>query len=87
MAEVGYDLAKDSWGKGLMGECLEEVLAFRFAAMGLTVIDATVDHENERSLKLMKKLGFKKEVRSNEKLVYLSLSREKFNELYISKIL
>lgn len=55
--------------------------------MGLTVIDATVDHENERSLKLMKKLGFKKEVRSNEKLVYLSLSREKFNELYISKIL
>lgn len=81
IAEVGYDLAKAYWGKGLMEEGLKEVLAFGFATMGLTVIDATVDHKNERSLKLMKKLGFVKEVKPLQKLAYLTLSREIFEEL------
>ncbi|MGG1676987.1 GNAT family N-acetyltransferase [Neobacillus sp. NRS-1170] len=52
IAEVGLDLCKDYWGKGLMFETIKEVILFGFVQMVLDIINATVDPKNERSFKL-----------------------------------
>ncbi|MBS7529933.1 GNAT family N-acetyltransferase [Hazenella sp. IB182353] len=76
-AEIGFDLSRDQWGKGIMFEVLQQIIAFGFTQMGLDVIDATVEQANERSQKLMNKLGFQRASELRENLVYYYLSREK----------
>ena len=60
-AEIGYDLDPAYWGQGVMTEALGAVLKFGFEQMGLNRIQAIIDSENARSLKLVCRLGFKKE--------------------------
>ena len=57
-AEIGYDLAKNYWGKGLMQEAIRPILDFGFDSMGLSMVEAEVERENARSIILLKKLGF-----------------------------
>ncbi|OCA90434.1 hypothetical protein A8F94_00655 [Bacillus sp. FJAT-27225] len=57
-AEVGYDLAKRYWGRGFMLESMKAAIAFGFSEMDVDIIDATVDANNEKSINLLKKLGF-----------------------------
>jgi ribosomal-protein-alanine N-acetyltransferase len=56
--EIGYDLAKAYWGKGLMREALGEVIRFGFEDLGLKEIEALTMPANERSIDLLKKFGF-----------------------------
>ncbi|TCP52175.1 ribosomal-protein-alanine N-acetyltransferase [Tumebacillus sp. BK434] len=72
-AEIGFDLAREFWGQGLMQEALRPVLAFGFGNMGLRLIEATVEPPNERCLKLMERLGFAREEQLRDGLVYLTL--------------
>ena len=60
-AEIGYDLDPAHLGRGIMTEALGTVLKFGFEQMRLNRIQAIIDSENTRSLKLVRKLGFKKE--------------------------
>ena len=60
-AEIGYDLGPDFWGQGYMREALFAVLANGFDQMRLNRIDALVYTENERSIRLLQKLGFMRE--------------------------
>ena len=57
-AEIGYDLSKNYWGKGLMQEAIRPILDFGFETMGLSMVEAEVEKENARSITLLKKLGF-----------------------------
>lgn len=57
-AEVGYELGKDYWRKGYMTEALEAILEHGFGEMNLNRVEAFVTDGNERSLGLLKKLGF-----------------------------
>lgn len=57
-AEIGYDLAPKYWGMGIMQEALQPILAFGFAEMGLSMIEAEVVKENLQSIRLLRKLGF-----------------------------
>lgn len=57
-AEMGYDLAAAYWGQGYMKESLEALIGFGFSTMGLGMIEAEVERENERSIGLLKRLGF-----------------------------
>jgi [ribosomal protein S5]-alanine N-acetyltransferase len=60
VADIGYDLHKDYWGKGIMTEVLLEVI--RFAdRLGLKRLQAYVRPENIASAKLLEKLGFDQE--------------------------
>jgi ribosomal-protein-alanine N-acetyltransferase len=52
-AEIGFDLRKESWGKGLMREALRPVIDFGFTQMQLDAIVATAEPQNERSIKLL----------------------------------
>jgi [ribosomal protein S5]-alanine N-acetyltransferase len=60
-AEIGYDLWPDYWGKGIMPEALQALISFGFKNMDLNRIEATTHIENQRSQKVLAKLGFQKE--------------------------
>ncbi len=57
-AETGYELHPAYWQPGIMSEALRAILSFAFATMGLHRIEAVVDEGNERSQRLLRKLGF-----------------------------
>ncbi|MDD4310203.1 MAG: GNAT family protein [Candidatus Cloacimonetes bacterium] len=61
LADLGYDLARPYWGKGLMQEALLEVLHFAFAELGLIRISAYVRPENTASANLLERLDFVQE--------------------------
>lgn len=60
-AEMGYDLAKEHWGKGIMAEAMRAVIDFGFEKMGLNRIEVYIMPRNKRSVKMIKNLGFKRE--------------------------
>lgn len=60
-AEIGYDLDPKQWGKGIMTEALRAILRYGFEEMNLNRIQAIIDTENNRSLNLALRLGFRNE--------------------------
>ncbi len=60
-AEMGYDLAREHWGKGIMTEAMKAVIEFGFEEMELNRIEVFIMPRNKRSIKLVKRLGFKRE--------------------------
>lgn len=54
--DLGYALLKEYWGKGLVAECCAAVIT-QLKKDGFTYITATHDRENERSGRVMQKLG------------------------------
>lgn len=56
--EIGYVLAKDCWGQGLMTEAVRAVIGYLFDTVGLDFI--TVGHfaYNDRSRRVIEKCGF-----------------------------
>ncbi len=60
-AEMGYDLAKEHWGKGIMTEAMTAVIDFGFERMGLNRIEVYVMPRNKRSVRMIRRLGFKRE--------------------------
>ena len=72
-AEIGFDLSRNYWGQGFMAEALPQVLTFGFEGMGLERIEATVEPANERSLRLVSRLGFQRENELVDNLVYFYL--------------
>lgn len=59
--ELGYTLRKESHGKGLATEALKAVINYLFHDLDKHRIVASIDPENEPSLKLVERLGFRKE--------------------------
>ncbi len=60
-AEISYDLARELWGKGIMTKTVKSVLGFAFIQMQLVRVEATVHPNNQGSLSVLRKCGFKKE--------------------------
>ena len=60
-AELGYDLWPAYWGQGLMPEALRRLIRFGFEDMFLNRIEATTHTENQRSQRVLSKLGFQRE--------------------------
>ena len=57
-AAIGYDLARDQWGKGFAHEAARAVLRFGFERMQLNRIEIWTAAENTRSVRLAERLGF-----------------------------
>jgi [ribosomal protein S5]-alanine N-acetyltransferase len=79
-AEVGFDLAKNHWGKGFMREVMEALIEFGFKEMNLDSIDATVEQENERSIALMNRLGFIRASELQDNLIYFYINKEHYKK-------
>ena len=55
--EIGWHLRRDAWGKGYATEAARAVLAHAFETVGLERVYAIVATHNERSLRIIEKLG------------------------------
>lgn len=65
-AEIGFALAREQWGRGLMREAAERVVAHAFATssaggMELERLEADTDPRNTASIGLLERLGFQRE--------------------------
>jgi [ribosomal protein S5]-alanine N-acetyltransferase len=60
-AEVGFVIRRDLWGQGLATEALRLLLELCFQTLGLHRIEADVDPNNERSLRVLERHGFRRE--------------------------
>jgi RimJ/RimL family protein N-acetyltransferase len=60
-AELGFALGRASWGRGYMSEALETLLDYAFGPLGLRRLEADIDPRNEPSLRLVGRLGFRRE--------------------------
>jgi ribosomal-protein-alanine N-acetyltransferase len=58
IAEIGYDLQREFWGHGYMQEAMRAALEVGFCRMNLNRIEAYTSVENQRSIQMLKKLGF-----------------------------
>ncbi len=89
IAEVGYDLDKNYWGKGYMTEAMKAVLNHGFRKLNLNRVQAFVYVGNDKSCNLLRRLGFKSEGIIREKHLYrgkyydhfcFSLLKEEWNK-------
>jgi len=60
-ANLGYDLCREYWGNGYMGEALKAVINYGFATLEINRIEAEVMIGNTASEKILEKTGFTKE--------------------------
>ena len=68
--EIGYALKPEYWGKGFMTETLKTIIDFGFHKMNLHSIEANVNPKNQKSKKLLKSLGFRKEAYFRENYLF-----------------
>jgi [ribosomal protein S5]-alanine N-acetyltransferase len=60
-AELGYDIARSYWGRGIATEAARAVIDYGFGAMALHRIQAHTIVDNHRSVRLLERLGFQRE--------------------------
>lgn len=60
-ASIGYDLGYAFWGKGIMTEAVRAIVRFGFEQMRLNRIEADTDSENYGSMRVLEKVGFRRE--------------------------
>lgn len=61
VGELAYSIARAHWGKGLIPESAKTVIDWGFKDLGLEKIFARTDLRNVSSLRVMEKLGMRKE--------------------------
>lgn len=81
--EIGYELHQNFWGKGIMGEALNQIIKYGFEEMGFNRIEALIEPENNNSIKLIEKLNFMKE----GLLRQYEFGAGKFDDLYMYSLL
>ena len=59
--EIGFAVARAHWGRGIASEAVTAVVTFAFDQLDLHRLEADVDPRNERSLRLLERLGFRRE--------------------------
>lgn len=60
-AELGFALGRMFWGRGYMTAALPVLLEFAFERLGLHRVFADADPRNARSIRLLERLGFRRE--------------------------
>jgi RimJ/RimL family protein N-acetyltransferase len=85
--EIGYCIGRRWWGKGLMSEALDTLVAALGADRALYRVWATCNVDNERSVRLLQRAGFLLEGRLTRHAVYPSLGPEPRDSLLYAKAL
>jgi RimJ/RimL family protein N-acetyltransferase len=60
-AELGYCLHSAHWGRGYMGEALAALIDHAFLVLKLRRLEADVDPDNSNSLRILDRMGFRRE--------------------------
>jgi [ribosomal protein S5]-alanine N-acetyltransferase len=82
-AEIGFELSKTHWGKGIAAEAVEAIISYGYEQMNFQRIEALIEPPNHSSQKLVEKLGFIREglLRNYE------FTSGKFDDLYMYSLL
>lgn len=82
-AELGFELSKEHWGKGIASEAIKNVICYGFEQMNLQRIEALIELPNIPSQKVVERQGFIREglLRSYE------YTCGKFDDLYMYSML
>ncbi|MEG2082849.1 MAG: GNAT family protein, partial [Oscillospiraceae bacterium] len=91
-AMLGYELAYDYWGRGYMAQAVEIALGYAFDRQKLMIVSVSHFIQNERSRRVIEKVGFTYEgtlrqefVRFDNRvfdsMVY-SMTREEYDQKY-----
>jgi len=59
--EIGYILARSYYGRGLMTEALRALITYCFDELGTHRIEALIEPDNAASIRLVERLGFRRE--------------------------
>lgn len=59
--ELGYWIGEEHWGKGLATRAAREMTSYAFDVLGLHRVFATPFVRNDASIRIMEKLGFRRE--------------------------
>jgi ribosomal-protein-alanine N-acetyltransferase len=84
-AEIGYELAPETWGQGIMAEAVGAALAFGFTTMGLHSVEANIHPDNAASRRVLEKLGFVQEGYFRES--YYEPREERFTDSAVFSLL
>ena len=68
--EIGYILNPEYWRKGYASEAMDAVLKFGFEILNFNKIEADINPENQASINLATKMGFKKEAHLRQNLFF-----------------
>jgi len=60
--ELGYAFGQEYWGQGYATEACQAIVCYAFGTLGRRRLVSSVQRENERSLRLLLRLGFRIEV-------------------------
>lgn len=81
--EIGFVLAKDYWGNGLMPEAVNEVLRYLFEEVELDFITCGHFLDNTRSSRVQTKCGFKKYKQNDHYMTRMGdIKKEQVNILF-----
>lgn len=69
-AELGYMLARDQWGRGLMSEAIGAVLPCGFNTLGFHKVEAITRPANVASIRALEKNGFVREAHFKENIFW-----------------
>ncbi|QQS72614.1 MAG: GNAT family N-acetyltransferase [Flavobacteriales bacterium] len=68
--EIGYMLARDHWGQGLMSEAIATVADHAFGVLGLHSLEAWTQAGNVASMRVLEKNGFTREAYFKENIFW-----------------
>jgi ribosomal-protein-alanine N-acetyltransferase len=69
-SEIGYTLDPNYWGKGYMKEAMLRLFSFGFKDFNLRSFEANINPKNDKSKRILLKLGFQKEAYFRENFFY-----------------
>ncbi len=84
VVELLFAIAPSHWGRGYATEATREVLRFGFGECGLSRVVATTDTPNQRSVRVLQRLGLffdQRRVRHGLDTVYFAMSGEEFGAM------
>lgn len=84
VAVIGYVISRSYWGRGLATNAVGAMLSWGFEQLGLNRIEATINPDNARSIRVAEKLGFMREGRLRD---YRRMSGGGFRDCYIYGLL
>lgn len=79
LAELGYTLARDHWGKGLMSEAIGTVVDFGLNTLGFHKVEAITRPANVGSIRALEKNGFVREGYFKENIFWNGVFHDSVN--------
>jgi RimJ/RimL family protein N-acetyltransferase len=84
--QVGFALARRYWGRGLATDALATLLAISFNQPAVYRVEAVCDADNERSSRLLQRVGLTLEARLGRYILHPNLSPEPRDALMHAKV-